>query len=49
MAAKEWNDNKTFRFRNELLWTGLDWEKITFYGQKHFRETNNRSYKVSTG
>ena len=23
MAAKEWTDNKTFQFRNYLLWTGL--------------------------
>ena len=26
---------------------GLDWEKNTSYGQKHFRETNNRLCKVS--
>lgn len=26
---------------------GLDWEKNTSYGQKHFRETNNRFCKVS--
>ena len=46
MAAKEWTDYKTFRFRNDLLWTG--WEEITSYGQNHFRETNNRLCKVST-
>ena len=23
MAAKEWTDDKTFRFRNDLLWAGL--------------------------
>ena len=22
MAAKEWTDDKTFRFRNDLLWAG---------------------------
>ena len=28
MAAKVWTDNKTFQFRNDLLWTGL--------GEKYF-------------
>ena len=23
MAAKDWTDDKTFQFRNDLLWTGL--------------------------
>ena len=23
MAAKEWTDHKMFKFRNDLLWTGL--------------------------
>ena len=39
MAAEKWTDDKTFRFRNDPLWTGL--KKNTSYGQKHFRETNN--------
>lgn len=26
----------------------LDWEEITSYEQKHFRETNNRLCKVGT-
>ena len=25
MTAKEWAENKTFSFRNDLPWTGLDW------------------------
>ena len=27
---------------------GLDWEKYTSYGQKHFRETNDSLCKAST-
>ena len=23
MAAKKWTDNKMFRFKNDILWTGL--------------------------
>ena len=45
-AAKEWTDNKTFRFRIYLLWTGLGGNYL--YGQKHFREMNNSLCKVST-
>ena len=30
------------RFDSEMIFFGLDWEEITSYGQKHFRETNNR-------
>lgn len=41
MTAKEWAENKTFSFRNDLPWTGLDWEEIT-------REMNNRFCKLST-
>ena len=38
MAAKKWTDIKTFQFRNDLLWTGLEgnyflWTK-TFSGNK---------------
>ena len=46
MAAKEWTDDKAFRFRNDFLWTGLG--RINFYVEKHFRETNNRLCKVNT-
>ena len=28
MAVRGWTDDKTFRFRNDLLWTGL--------GEKYF-------------
>ena len=28
MTANEWTDDKTFRLRNDLLWTGL--------GEKYF-------------
>ena len=45
MAAKEWTDYKNFN--SEIIFFGLDWEEITSYGQKHFRETNNRLCKVS--
>lgn len=45
MADKEWTDDKTFRLRNDLIWTGLG--KYS-YGQKEFRETNNRLCKIST-
>ena len=38
MVAKEWTDDKTFQFRNDLFCTGLGenyflWVK-TFYGNK---------------
>ena len=45
MTAKECTDDKMFQFRNDLLWTG---QEITYYGQKHFRETNNYLCEVST-
>ena len=46
MVVKEWTGNKTFWLRNDHI--GLDWEEINSYGQKHFRETNNRLHKLST-
>ena len=33
---------------SELIFFGLDRDKITSYGQKNFRETNNCLCKVST-
>ena len=35
MAAQEWTDN------SEMIFFGLDWAGINFYGQEHFRETIN--------
>ena len=46
MTAREWNGDK--RFDSELIFFRMDWEEITSYEQKHFRETINRSCKVST-
>ena len=40
MTAKEWNGDE--RFDSELIFFRMDWE------EKHFRETINRSCKVST-
>ena len=44
MAAKEWTNDKTFRFRNCLLWTGLG-RNYFLRAKKHFRETSNRLCK----
>ena len=46
MTAKEWTDDKTFRFRNDLLCTGLG--ENYFLWKKHFRETNYCLCKAST-
>ena len=35
-------------FGSEVILFGLDWDEITFYGQRHFRETNNLLCKEST-
>ena len=34
MAAKEWTDKETFH--SEMIFFGLDWEKITSYWAKAF-------------
>ena len=31
-----------------MIFFGLDWEKNTSYGQRHYREMNNRLCKVTT-
>ena len=46
MTAKELNGDK--RVYSELIFFRMNWEEITSYEQKHFRETINRSCKVST-
>ena len=45
MAAKEWIDDKIFRFRN-YLWSEL--EGNYFLWRKTFKETSNRLCKAST-
>ena len=45
MAAKEWIDDKIFRFRN-YLWSEL--EGNYFLWTKTFKETNNRLCKART-
>ena len=45
MAVKEWTDGKMFQFK--MVFIRLDWEELTSYGQKHFRETDNHLCKVS--
>ena len=55
MAAKErtednkWSERqlKIKCFDSEMILSELDWEEITSYGQKYFREMNNHLCKVS--
>ena len=35
-------------FDSEIIFLGLDWEKMSSYEQKHFGETKNRLCKEST-
>ena len=45
MTVEERTDGKMFQFK--MVFIRLDWEELTSYGQKHFRETNNHLCKVS--
>ena len=43
-----WSELTITFFYSEMIFFRLDWEEISCYGQKYFREMNNRLCKVST-
>ena len=50
METKKWTDEK--RFDSEMMFFGLDWEEITFYGHpagKNLFKVNNRSTRTRCG